>query len=95
MTPEDELALLRRRITGFNAAITDLMSQRHEAQDRIADLERKLAYPVATVVLAARHLDPEEGVMREGHAVTWPDVVALRTVLGFVSAHHECGKGKD
>lgn len=38
------------------------------------------------VLLAGRHLDPAEGVMRPGHVVTESDTAALRTVLGAVSA---------
>lgn len=95
MTPEDELAAHRRRIARFNEGITSMIAQRHEAQDRVAALERRLAHPVSTTVLAARHLDPEEGVMQVGHVVTRSDIAAMQTVLGFVSAHRECGKGKD
>lgn len=38
------------------------------------------------LLLAARHLDPTEGVMRPGHVVTDSDLSALGKVLGAVSA---------
>jgi len=43
------------------------------------------------VVLAARHLDPEEGVMRAGHVVTESDEAALRTVIRYVAARNREG----
>jgi hypothetical protein len=44
------------------------------------------------VILASRHLDPEEGVMRGGHVVTAEDEAALRTVLRFVATAHRSGE---
>jgi hypothetical protein len=44
------------------------------------------------VILAGRHLDPEEGVMRSGHLVTDEDESALRTVLRFVAAAQRSGE---
>lgn len=49
------------------------------------------AAPSAMVVLAARHLDPEEGVMRAGHVVTESDEAALRTVIRYVAARNREG----
>ncbi len=46
---------------------------------------RPAAAPSSMVVLAARHLDPEEGVMRTGHVVTDSDESAIRTVTGYVA----------
>jgi hypothetical protein len=38
------------------------------------------------VLLAVRHLDPDEGVMSPGHKVDATDLAALRAVLGHVKA---------
>ena len=48
--------------------------------------------PSSMVTLAARHLDPEEGVMRAGHVVTESDEAALRTVLRYVATQD--GEGR-
>lgn len=37
------------------------------------------------LLLAARHLDPGEGVMQVGHVVTASDVAAIRKVLDAVA----------
>ncbi len=37
------------------------------------------------LLLAARHLDPEEGVMRSGHVVDSADIAALRKVLSVIA----------
>jgi hypothetical protein len=37
------------------------------------------------VILAARHLDPAEGVMHAGRMVTTDDEAAIRTVLNYIS----------
>jgi len=41
--------------------------------------------PSAFVVLAARHLDPTEGVMQAGHVVTDSDVAAVHKVISYVA----------
>ncbi len=91
MTPEEEIKVLRRRIAGFNEGVSSMIAQRHEAQERIVALEARRNVNTEFVILSARHLDPEEGVMRAGHVVTSADIMAVRTVLGFVSAHKDCG----
>ena len=59
---------------------------RLEAPPTAAALATTAKRPSGVVLLACRHLDPEEGVMRSGHVVTGDDEAALRTVLRFVSA---------
>jgi hypothetical protein len=90
MTPEEELDSLQESIDSCNEAIHDMTAQRRAAEKRLFDLKFNRDNPVTMAILAARHLDPEEGVMRAGHVVMPADISAVRTVLRFVSAHKEC-----
>jgi hypothetical protein len=90
VTPEEEIDAYQRTITACNDVISDRIAVRKAAERKLLDLKRNRDSPVAMVILAARHLDPEEGVMRAGHVVTPADVSAVRTVLRFVSARKEC-----
>lgn len=90
MTPEEELDAYQRTIDACNAVIADRMTVRAAAEKKLFNLRYNRDNPVRMTILAARHLDPEEGVMRAGHVVMPADISAVRTVLGFVSAHKEC-----
>lgn len=51
---------------------------------RITDMD--VAHPPSDwVIMAARHLDPEEGVMRAGHVIDDTDVQALNVILRLVA----------
>lgn len=41
------------------------------------------------VLLAARHLDEEEGPCKLGHALTTADLAAIRTVLRYVAQQNK------
>jgi hypothetical protein len=86
VTPEEETEACQRTISECNAVVRDRIAVRRAAERELAALEARIEF----VILAARHLDPTEGVMCAGHVVTGADIMAVRTVLGFVSAHKDC-----
>jgi hypothetical protein len=57
------------------------------ADSRYAQAAAERAAQAGLIRMAGRHLDPEEGVMREGHIVDGTDLSALRKVLTVVAAH--------
>jgi len=90
MTPEEEIDHLQRQVRLFNECVADLTAQRKAVESRLFDLKYSRDNPVAMTILAARHLDPAEGVMHAGRVVMPADISALQTVLRFVAAHKEC-----
>lgn len=92
MTPEEEIDHLQRQVRLFSEAVADLTAQRKAAEGRLLDLKYNREHPVAMAILAARHLDPDEGGLHVGGVVMPADLAAIRTVLRFVAAHRECGK---
>lgn len=54
----------------------------------LAARQQDATRPDEMVILAARHLDPAEGRMRDGHTLDQTDISALRQVLGYVGAMH-------
>lgn len=89
--PGAEEAALQASISQVNGEIAVLMASRRDLERRVYNLRHKPSRSMLR--LAAKHLDPSEGVMREGRVVEYADVAAVRKLIDFVAAHIECEDG--